>query len=178
MRLVKAKQSAFDGDINFLNICRRKENRNSIGELFPGVGKAKCQTLASRGINTAKQLLAYEGDDPCIKCSWKAIVQKHCDTLESELAHLQSRCDSALTDLDTHISIFGDVSAAAAAPTANQTAIQVINEKPPRFSSLRDPVGFNCRMVSRQTTNRIHMSDFQRRLLLQQGKMRCVKCRT
>jgi len=53
-------QSSFDADVNFVSVVRRKENRNSIGESFPGIGKGKCQTLISKDINTAKELLLCE----------------------------------------------------------------------------------------------------------------------
>jgi len=66
-RKVQGAQSSFDTDVDFSNISRRKENRNSIGEIFPGIGKAKCDTLVRYGIRTARALLAYEGDSPSIK---------------------------------------------------------------------------------------------------------------
>jgi len=84
-RKVDSLQSAFNADVNFMSIVHRKENRNSIGESFPGIGKGKCQTLISKGIKTAKELLIYDRDDPAIKHTWKYIVQKHYDDLETKL---------------------------------------------------------------------------------------------
>jgi len=126
-RKVVSAQTSFDADINFKSIIHRKENRNTIGETLPGIGKAKCQTLVSRGINTAKELLLCEGGDPAIKCSWKAIFQQHCDDLESKLNHLKGKCDAALTELQLDVAINGDVSGAPDASTEDGASVTVIS---------------------------------------------------
>jgi len=182
-RQVMSVQSAFDTDVEFINIVRRKENRNSVGEMFKGIGKGKCQTLIDKGIPTARALLECNGDDPAIKCRWKSIAQEHCDRLETKLVCLKTKLDAASAELDLDISILGDVNITADEPAADEPgAASAVdddntNEKPPPFSLLEDPTGHNCRVVSRQTINRIDMSDFQRRRPLQQAKMRSIKCR-
>jgi len=174
---VVSAQKSFDVDVKFINMVQRKENRNSIGEMFEGIGKGKCQTLISKGIHSAKALLEHEGDDPSVKHRWKAIVQEHCDKLETWLACLKGKADEASTELDLHISIFGDVNFPKETEnTAPAQEEEEAIEKPPSFSQLCDPSGCNCRVVSRQTINRIDMSDFQRRRPLQQAKMRAIKC--
>ena len=179
VRAVASKQSSFDADISFTAIARRKENRNSIGEIFPGIGKGKCQTLIRHGILSAKSLLEHEGDFPAIKCSWKATVQKHHDDLQTELAHLKGKCEAALTELNLDTSIFGDVSTnnTGNPSPAPATAAEDEEEEKPRFSDLCDPTGFNCRVVSPATVNRIDMTDFVRRRSLQLAKMRSIKCK-
>ena len=66
-RQVVAVEGSFNSDIPFNSMFHPKENRNSIGEIFPGIGKAKCQTLIANDILTVKELLEYKGDNPCIK---------------------------------------------------------------------------------------------------------------
>jgi len=73
-RDLRAKEAAFTGDISFSSIYKRKESRNSIGEVFRGIGRAKIRIMQERGVHTAKELLAYDGGDPAIKESWKCIV--------------------------------------------------------------------------------------------------------
>lgn len=186
-RQVQSTQSSFDVDISFVNTSRRKENRNSIGEIFPGIGKGKCETLVRNGIRTARQLLDFEiGDNPSIsKHSWQRIVQDHYDNIEGELEYLKSRRDAAKTELDLDVSIFGDVSRSENNNennnnnnTGNDAEKEAdAEEKPPLFSSLDDPTKYNCRVVSKQTINRINMTDFQRQKPLQEAKMRVIKAR-
>jgi len=176
-RQLASVQSSFDADVSFVSITKRKENRNIVGEIFPGIGKAKCNTLIRNGIRSAKALLDYEGDTPAIKYSWKGIVQKHYDDLETKLAYVKGKCEAALTELNLDISIFGDVSSDGVENPLVTEVEEEPDEKPPRFSDLYDPLGFNCRVISRSTINRIDMTDFQRRRLLQQAKMRSIKCK-
>lgn len=153
-RQVAAEQSAFNADVSFLSIAQRKENRNSVGESFPGIGKAKCQKSIRHGIRSAKALLEHDGDIPGIECSWKSVVQKHHDDLECELEHLKGKCDAALTELNLDISVFGDVSQDEN-PPENPLTMDAEEEEVlyPRFSDLFDSAGFNCRVVSRATIN-------------------------
>ena len=60
-RQLQSKQSEFDTDVNFHKTSRRKENRNTIGEILPGIGKGKCDTLVQNGIRTARDLLQHDG---------------------------------------------------------------------------------------------------------------------
>jgi len=165
-RELRSKEAQFKGDIHFADIFRRKENRNSIGDVFPGIGKKKCLVLLDRGIYTAKELLAYDGMDPAIKWRWKDIVQKHFDDLEVQVNQLRQTFDAVKTDLEYEELV-------TPAPTNNNPPA-VAAARPPIFSAMNDRVGFNCRTVSKSAIDRIILADFKMRKPIQEAKMRSI----
>jgi len=137
-------------------LCGEKRNRNTIGKIFRGIGKVKCETLINNGINTAIELLLYDFNDPATKYMAKCIVQKRYDDMETKLNHLKGKCNSALTKLQLDVSIFGDISAAPTVIADDGTPLQEPEDnhqeadKPedlPRFSNLHHPNGFICHVV-------------------------------
>lgn len=168
-RELRDKESAFDGDICFADIFRRKENRNSIGEMFLGTGKKKLLLLMDRDMLTAKELIQHDGVDPAIKWRWKEMVQGCFDKVEVELHHLRQRHAAVKQELELEES--------AGEPentNANDNNNKAVEKKPPMFSTLDDPVGFNCRTTSRKSIDRTVLGDFQRRKPIQHAKMRSI----
>jgi len=164
---LKSKKDVLDGDMHFSDVFRRKKNRNSIGELFPGIGKRKMLTLLEHGIYTARDLLHYEGESPSIKENWKNIVQNYYDNLSFEVSALERRIESVKTDLNLDVLI----------TTSERPDVEPEPEaehRPPPFSRLTDPTRYNCRTTSKASIDRILMNDFQRRHPMQIAKMRAT----
>jgi len=168
-RDLRSKEAAFNGDVQFADIFRRKENRNSIGEVFPGIGKKKLLLLMDRDILSAKELLQYDGSDPAVKWRWKQIVQSYYDKIEAELHHLRQRHAAVKQELELE-ELLHDPDT----PNADDNNVVAEEKKPPIFSSLENPVGFNCRTMSRSSIDRTILGDFQRRKPMQHAKMRSI----
>mgnify|MGYP007080208264 CR=1 FL=1 len=132
--------------------------------------------MLQHDIFTAKELLAHDDGHQAIKEHWKWIVQSHYDKLAREISFLRKRRDSIKEDLDVE-TLLMEVEDAEADVPANRSTPAAVDKatKPAGFSNLFDPIRFNARVVSKNTTNRINMNDFQRRKSLQEAKMQSVK---
>lgn len=65
-RSLREKQLSLNAPVHFIDIFHQKQDRNSIGLPFKGVGKSKCALLMQKGIFTTHDLLAHNGDDPAM----------------------------------------------------------------------------------------------------------------
>ena len=168
-RELRTKEAAFNGDVEFASIFRKKKNRNSINEAFPGIGRAKCLTLIQNNVLSAKELLEHDGNNPAILYRWKETVQAHCDDLSQTIAHLRTKKTKISEDLALEELMEEDT----VEPTTTRTPAPT--SKPPPFSSLLDSHHYNGRCISKATVDRINATDFQRRKSIQLAKMRNIK---
>ena len=180
-RELRQKESSLEGDISFTAVSLRKKNRNYIGEIFPGIGRAKCNMLLRAGIRTAKELLDYDEDHPAVKQSWKDTVSNYYSNLTREVAGLKSRVEALQDEVDIEIAI--DPLVAGEAPATQDEQEPHVSTEPDAstevfkllpFSSLTDPNMHNCRTISKASINRIVMTDFQHRNPMQLAKMRSI----
>jgi len=88
-RELATAQSAFDGDIQFIQVFWKKSNRNNFDLPFKGIGRKKLLMLIDRNVTSAKELLHCDGVDPVVKSSWKHVVQKCYDDLEESISWLK-----------------------------------------------------------------------------------------
>jgi len=175
-RELQAVEDAFDGDVQFVNMFKKKKNRNSTNLPFRGTGKEKCLTLMSRGTLSAHDLLNCEGSDPAIKEHWKDIMQAHCCNLAREMASLRSRTSKLQDDILIKDAIENDTTADDTEDTTTATTRTTTSPNPegspPPFSRLTDREKCNSRMTSKPTVDRIKSTDCQRRKTMQLAKMR------
>lgn len=169
---LKSQKETLQGDIYFSDVFRRKKNRNSIGELFPGIGKRKMMTLLEHDICTARELLHCDGESPSTKENWKCIVQNCYDNLTLQVSALERQIESLKTDLNLDVIIaHGERQEVEPMPKPDKEQL------PPPFSRLTDPTRCNCRTMSKAAIDRVLMNDFQRRNPVQRAKMRAIKAK-
>jgi len=173
-RELRSKELAHNHDVEFASVFRRKKNRNSINETFPGIGKAKCLALMRANIHTAKELLEYDGGNPTILEHWKDVVQAHYDRLQFEVNQLRHRQAKLREELQID-ELMEDVTTTTTTTTTTRKLPGPVSVGlPPAFSGLFDSRHYNGRCVSKATVDRINATDFLRRKKIQLAKMRNI----
>ena len=175
-RELNSKRASLSADIKFSSVLCRKSNRNNLGQVFKGIGRTKLELLINHGITSARELLAYEeGDNPLILPSWRRIIQAYYEGLEVAVADLESRVetvDNEVLVLEAVVGLqnedFEDTDVEMDTTPDSEV------DRPPPFSKLTDPEGFNARCIPKATIDRIIATDFQHREKVQDAKMRNI----
>lgn len=90
-RDLKFKEEEAEKDILFINVFRKKKNRNQFGLPFKGIGRKKLLLLIDLGTCTAKELLEHDGANPLVLESWRDIVQACYDKLNTKVVMLRRK---------------------------------------------------------------------------------------
>jgi len=170
-RDLASKAGCLTGDTHFSDVFRRKRNRNSIRDIFPGIGKAKCLVLLEHDVCTAQDLINYDGGSPAIKDNWRTIVEQHYKNMRLEVSALKSRIDAVKTKISLDTIMTNDLSDEEKEEEKEPAHVATVHP----FSRLTDPTRYNCRTVSIKTVDCILMNDFQYRVPFQRAKMRSIK---
>mgnify|MGYP000564592990 CR=1 FL=1 len=173
-RELQSKQLAFDGDVQFIDVFRKKSNRNNYNLPFKGIGRKKLLMLIDRNVTSAKELLAHDGVNPVVKPAWKHIMQNYYDGLEHNISRLKVRVECLQRELDCH-----DLLENMHEHDSDNDNPPPLPEEPPvvPFSKLDDSSNCNGRCISKSTIDRVVCHDHQERKSLQDAKMRNIRCR-
>jgi len=173
---LRDKERAYNSDIEFISVFEAKKNRNKINLPFKGIGKAKLLLMIGAGITSARDLLAYDFDDPDsnpkIKESWKDIVECYYEKLKFEMDMLQTEVQTMEREVDLHDFFEGagmlsdDEDGTPKAPAKT--------DKVAPFSNMMDPTRYNSRCISKSTIDRLIVTDHANRKQMQDAKMRNI----
>ena len=183
-RELKSIEAKAVADVFFIDVFNKKKNRNKSHLPFKGLGREKLLTLIGLEITSAKDLLACDGFNPAVKESWKDMVQACYDQLNRDVAHHRRKKKEAEDELEEELSlqriIAEDVhnqppEPARAVNTNTPPTTVAPVARPPSFSKICNPCGYNVRMLSKSSIDRIKQTDSQRRMAIQLAKMRNIK---
>ena len=177
---LESKKRQHEADVELVDMFKRKSSRNHRGLPFRGLGEAKTLLLMQRHITTAKELLAYDGTDPAVKVSWKDVVQAYYDSINSRIRQLENKIKELTeSDLWAEIDVLIQEEMAVDGSDAEEAVGTVTAPrkwKPPPFSKMTDPLGYNARCLPKSTINRLVAHDFVCRKAIMEDKMRGIKC--
>ena len=180
--------------IHFDSLERLKSNRNNRDPLLPSLGTKKLRDLREAGIASGRELVDYVGVPPrwahCRKKSdvfekWRCQVSEEFLNRQRALVKLQrqaTRLEEQIEEASNNVAVEQCVAEQIAeeegadssdTPTTD-TATEDIPERPLLFSKMKDPRGYNARMLSLSRIESIQMTEFLHRKPMQLSKMVCL----
>jgi len=181
--------------IHFDDLERLKSNRNTREPLLPSLGTKKLRDLRTAGITSGRELVDYVGIPPrwsfCRKKSdmfekWRYQVssefmkrQRALEKLRRQLTKLEEQIEEASNNVAVEQCVADQIaeeegaSAPAPPPDANIRTCE-IPERPHLFTKMKDPQGYNARILSLSRIESIQMTEFLHRKPMQLSKMVCL----
>ncbi|CAB9531578.1 unknown protein [Seminavis robusta] len=169
------------GDVNFAQIFKRKSNRNNLGQPFKGIGKQKILAMIGAGISTAREMIAFNDytGHPDVLPQWRDVFVEYFDKLQENVMVLEAKVESIQSELEVFqiaeamFRIEEEVDLEDNSDM-NVTTEATEEEKPPVFSGILDPCGWNLRCVSKSTIDRVMATNAAHRKEVQMAKMQNI----
>jgi len=171
--------NTFRGPITFQELMNVKSDNNNSNRMLKKLGKKKLEQLIDAGIESGRQLLDCTGIPPQWNTSrgtrstflgWKELIKGQYSAWKKEARQAKADLDNLLELVKANeeaLELERQVLGAAEEP-----ATEAVEEPtPPLFTKMKDPAGYNARLLSVSRIESILMTDFMARKKLMQSKM-------